>query len=125
MKKSIKPNVSLIKGFCTETSATACGIVIFGASGDLTHRKLIPSLYNLYEKNSIKDNFFIIGCARTKLSNENFKYKIKESLLTNNKNYNSSKLNEFIKRSHYIYGEYDDIKLYEQLHNLIEELCQK
>lgn len=125
MKKTIKPNVSLIKGFCTETNASSCGIVIFGASGDLTHKKLIPSLYNLYEKNSIKDDFFIIGCARTKLSNENFKDKIKKSLLKNNKNLNSTKLNEFIKKCRYISGEYDDMKLYEQLENLINALCKK
>ncbi len=125
MEKSIKSNPSLIKGFCTEITSPACGIVIFGASGDLTHRKLLPALFNLFEKKLLKDNFFIIGCARTKLSNESFKEKVKESLLRNNKNTNLSKINDFILRCHYIDGDYDDNKLYEKLNNLLDDLCKK
>ena len=40
------------------------GIVIFGATGDLCRKKLIPSLHRLWEKNLLPDNFVIIGCAR-------------------------------------------------------------
>ncbi len=38
-------------------------IVIFGATGDLTHRKLIPALYNLYRKGRLTEGFRIVGFA--------------------------------------------------------------
>ena len=51
----------------TNTMATAPltkGIVIFGATGDLCKKKLIPALYKLWQKNLLPDNFLITGCAR-------------------------------------------------------------
>ena len=47
-----------------EMDALTKGIVIFGATGDLCKKKLIPALYNLWEKNLLPDNFLITGCAR-------------------------------------------------------------
>jgi len=47
-------------------------LIIFGATGDLTKRKLIPALYKLYTKNSLPKNFRIVGLSRRKLSNEQF-----------------------------------------------------
>lgn len=48
-------------------------IVIFGASGDLTRRKLIPALYNLYRKKRLSARFDIIGVSRTVYSHEEFR----------------------------------------------------
>ena len=50
-----------------------CTIVIFGASGDLTARKLIPALFNLYKNNGLPDSFSIVGCGRTPLDNQGFR----------------------------------------------------
>ena len=125
MKKIIKSNPSLLKGFCTETVAPACGIVIFGASGDLTEKKLIPALFNLYDKKLLKDNFFIVGCARTKLDTKSFQVKIKTTILKNTNNPNSTKVNNFIEKCNYIYGNYDDSKLYEDLNILLNNYCKK
>ena len=47
-----------------ETDVLTRGIVIFGATGDLCKRKLIPALYKLWQKNLLPDNFLITGCAR-------------------------------------------------------------
>ena len=47
-----------------ETAPLTKGIVIFGATGDLCKKKLIPALYNLWKKNLLPDNFLITGCAR-------------------------------------------------------------
>ena len=44
-----------------------CGIVIFGASGDLTARKLIPALYRLFQLGRLPQGFYIVGVARRKL----------------------------------------------------------
>ena len=58
-------------------------IVIFGASGDLTHRKLIPALYNLYKIGRLSENFSVLGVARSDLNDETFCEKMREALIRN------------------------------------------
>ena len=58
-------------------------IVIFGASGDLTHRKLIPALYNLYKVGRLSENFSVLGVARSDLNDETFREKMREALIHN------------------------------------------
>ena len=48
----------------TETEPLTKGIVIFGATGDLCKKKLIPALHKLWEKNLLPNNFLIVGCSR-------------------------------------------------------------
>lgn len=55
-------------------------IVIFGASGDLTRRKLIPALYNLYCKNRLSSRFSIVGISRTEYSDDEFRDKMRQSV---------------------------------------------
>jgi len=55
-------------------------LVIFGASGDLTSRKLIPALCNLAEDNYLPSNFIVIGSSRSKLSDEEFRAKVYEGV---------------------------------------------
>ena len=55
-------------------------IVIFGASGDLTHRKLIPALYNLFKFGRL-NQFSVLGVARTELNDDTFREKMREALL--------------------------------------------
>ena len=47
-----------------ETEQLTRGIVIFGATGDLCKKKLIPALYKLWQKELLPENFLILGCAR-------------------------------------------------------------
>jgi len=55
-------------------------IVIFGASGDLTTRKLIPALYSNYRKKRLPEHFSIIGFARRPYSDDSFREKMKEGI---------------------------------------------
>src|ERR1700686_4510036 len=54
------------------TAADPCTIVIFGASGDLSRRKLIPALYSLAAQNCLARRFAIIGFARTPMTDDAF-----------------------------------------------------
>ncbi|MEK6775730.1 MAG: glucose-6-phosphate dehydrogenase [bacterium] len=54
-----------------------CALVIFGASGDLTHRKLIPSFYYLFRNNLLPEDFMILGTARTVMSHDQFRESLK------------------------------------------------
>src|SRR6266436_436892 len=60
--------------------AEACAVVIFGASGDLTKRKLLPSLYNLASYHLLPVDFSIIGVARRDLSDEVFRDRLGQDL---------------------------------------------
>ena len=57
-----------------------CSIVIFGASGDLSKRKLLPSLYRLFYERRISANFAVVGSSRTPLSDDDFRDKMKDSV---------------------------------------------
>jgi len=59
-----------------------CMIVIVGASGDLTARKIVPALFNLFLNGGLPDPFLVVGCARTKMSNQEFRDKMENALLT-------------------------------------------
>ena len=55
-------------------------LVIFGASGDLTHRKLIPALFELFRQRRLPSEFAILGCARRPWSDEEFRQKMAAAL---------------------------------------------
>ena len=48
-------------------------LVIFGASGDLTKRKLIPALFELYKQDLLPEKFLVLGASRTPLSDDEFR----------------------------------------------------
>src|SRR5262245_30376975 len=55
-------------------------IVIFGASGDLTHRKILPALYNLFRDDMLPERFAVVGYARTEWNDEQFKDEARKSV---------------------------------------------
>ena len=55
-------------------------LVIFGASGDLTHRKLVPALFELFKQRRLPSEFALLGCARRPWSDEEFRGKMAEAL---------------------------------------------
>ena len=72
------PDLGLPLSECVTTGPLEpCTIVIFGASGDLTARKLVPSLYNLFVHDSLPRPFTILGCARTSMGDEEFRVKLR------------------------------------------------
>ena len=58
----------------------AFSIVIFGASGDLTHRKLIPALWTLFAARTLPEPFTILCTARTPMSDDEFRAKLKDGV---------------------------------------------
>ncbi len=132
-----QPNV------CAETPADDCGIVIFGASGDLVRRKLIPALYGLYARNLLPERFYILGFARSPLSDDAFRNRMRESILaahgTNAAASTSGShtpgrsaeydgieksVDAFLSMCRYVSGEYDDSDAYARLLSRCS-LCDK
>ncbi|OOF36779.1 glucose-6-phosphate dehydrogenase [Rodentibacter heidelbergensis] len=75
-------------------------IVIFGASGDLTHRKLIPALYNLFKIGRLGEHFSVLGVARSELNDETFRQKMREALIKNEDTTDET-LDEFCRHLYY------------------------
>jgi glucose-6-phosphate 1-dehydrogenase len=69
----------LSEGLGLRRSAEPCTAVIFGASGDLTKRKLIPALYSLARKNLLAPGFSVVGAGRTAMTHERFRGLMREA----------------------------------------------
>lgn len=98
-----------------------CAFVIIGASGDLTARKILPALFNLYLHNGLPLHFAIMGCARTDLGENGFKEKMKEALITA-KVMEDSKWAEFTAHLNYRSIDYEDLSSFNSLGESLHEL---
>ena len=95
-----------------------CTIVIFGASGDLTTRKLIPALFHLFCNGGLPDRIAIVGCARTALDDNDFQNKMQEMAKPDS----AEKWNDFITHLHYRQIIYDSTENYEQLKTDLQQI---
>lgn len=110
--------------FCIEKIPDPCGIVIFGASGDLSRRKLIPALCDLYHAKLFPKGFFVVGFARTPMTDESFRKEVLDSLSGRPK-CEGDKEKEFLERFHYQAGDYNDPKGFRLLAERFKELHSK
>jgi glucose-6-phosphate 1-dehydrogenase len=103
--------------------ADPCIMVVFGASGDLTKRKLIPALYNLAKDNLLSKEFALVGVARNELSSEQFRDMIGKEI----GDYATTKVDPdlwhwFARRIYYMAGDFDDPKAYGNLRELLGQI---
>ncbi len=108
---------------CEFEIAGPSGIVIFGASGDLTKRKLLPALYELYSRNRIPDSFFITGVARSQMTNESFREMVASAIESDSTSFSEQRKSAFLERCYYVSGQYDEGETYEELSRIITELA--
>jgi glucose-6-phosphate 1-dehydrogenase len=94
-------------------AADPCCLVIFGASGDLTHRLLVPALYNLAAARLLPEAFALIGVARSPSSSEAFRADLAESLPQfANRSIDQNVLNQVLGCVGYVQGDPDDEATY-------------
>src|ERR1700690_3399792 len=90
-----------------------CVMVIFGAAGDLTGRKLIPALYNLARAGLLSREFAVVGVARTPMSNDEFRKKAHDDVKEFCSDCMETDLWEwFEKRFYYFAADFTDDKIY-------------
>src|SRR5215210_6774579 len=70
----------LLEGLRKRRAAEPCALTIFGASGDLTQRKLMPALYSLAFRNLLPAGFAVVGVARTPMSDDEFREKMRQAV---------------------------------------------
>ena len=97
--------------------APPCVIVIFGASGDLTHRKLIPALFDLFRAGLLSKQFAVLGFSRSNLTNEDFRRTAHEGLQSYSPGapISDETWAQFSACLHYTPGQFDDPASYQLL----------
>jgi len=103
-----------------------CLMVIFGASGDLTKRKLLPTLYNLAKKNLVPENFALIGLALEQMSDDQFRQKVQKDLQEFGGAPAKCKFCDWLlERLYYISGDMRDAATYDRLKSMLAEVDGK
>jgi glucose-6-phosphate 1-dehydrogenase len=97
-------------------------LTIFGASGDLTKRKLIPALYNLALEERLPERFAVVGYARSQMSHEEFRKKMREAVSEFSRTglKNEAVWQQFASTLYYVQGGYEGFEGYQKLKQFID-----
>jgi glucose-6-phosphate 1-dehydrogenase len=104
--------------------ADPCTVVLFGASGDLAKRKVLPAMYDLAQHNSLGERYAIVGFARTPMTNESFRSMAGEAAKTISEvgPIDPTKWNDFASNLYYAHGDYADQNSYAELAKFLQSL---
>ena len=103
--------------------AGPCLMVIFGASGDLTRRKLIPALYNLARSHYLPENFAVVGFSFDAMDAGQFREAVSAAARElDEATIEPESWGRFVERLYYMQGDFGDASAFERLRHLIEEV---
>src|SRR4051812_26436152 len=101
-------------------------MVIFGCTGDLGKRKLLPAIYNLAHEGALPEQFNLIGVSRGELSDDEFREQARESISEFSRREADEKvLDALLERFRYVTGSFDDESMYEKLHEVLDEFDEQ
>jgi glucose-6-phosphate 1-dehydrogenase len=109
-------------GFCEETRPQGCGFVLFGATGDLAARKILPALYGLCEKKLAPKNFYLVLAARTPLNRGALESRLWTSVTKAGFSPTPETFSSFLERLEYLQADYASAAFYRGLSVRLEEL---
>ncbi|MFY9556098.1 MAG: glucose-6-phosphate dehydrogenase, partial [Blastocatellia bacterium] len=114
----------LREGVRLERTAEPCAVVIFGASGDLTKRKLVPALYRLAQQRLLPAEFAIIGFSRSTMTHDEFRAKMKDAIATYSeaKRVDDEVWESFAKGVFYVSGDVNDPESYRQIGETLDQV---
>jgi glucose-6-phosphate 1-dehydrogenase len=103
-------------------TAEPCTLVIFGGSGDLTHRKLLPSLYNMARNGLVSERFAVLGTGSTPYSDDDFRARFVDAVRTfAGGAIDEAVLRRLVDATYYIRGRFNDAREYA---GLVDKLTQ-
>jgi glucose-6-phosphate 1-dehydrogenase len=106
---TLAPANPLREGLRLPRTPEPCAVVVFGATGDLTARKLVPALYNLARERLLPRGFSVVGFARRDWTDESFRAAMKEAVEEYSREPLSKDVWEsFARELHYVRGTFDD-----------------
>jgi glucose-6-phosphate 1-dehydrogenase len=123
--REIHPSVAALDIVCAETPGEPTAMVVFGASGDLAHRKLLPSLVQIRNRGLLNERFCLIGCGRTEYSDEQFRKIAREAIEDTTGDELTEAARSLIDRFHYLSGDYDSGTTYASLRSRLEQLREQ
>jgi glucose-6-phosphate 1-dehydrogenase len=108
----------------TASTAEPCTVVLFGASGDLAKRKVVPAMYDLANHQALGPQYAILGYARTPMTDENFRAALGEAAKTMSEvgPIDPKKWSDFASNLYYQAGEYGNADDYSKLAKRLQEL---
>src|SRR5579872_6099210 len=112
------------EGLRLEGATHPCQLVIFGASGDLTKRKLLPAIYNLAQASLLPPSFAMIGFARAQMTDEQFRALLREAVAASSevRVRDESALASLAERCYYVSGDFHDAAAFQVLKNEVDTL---
>jgi len=123
--QEIQPSISSQDIIFAEVLAPSIALVVFGASGDLTRRKLLGSLFQLYNRDLLSEQFYLLGVGRKKLSDEQFRQIAQQAIQKESGNIPAKSIEPFINKLYYISGDYNDAVFYDNIKIKLAELDKK
>src|SRR5436853_325280 len=107
--------------------APPCASVIFGASGDLANRKLIPAIYELAHENLLDERSYVLGFSRSEMSDEEFRKECREGIekFARSKPMDEGVWKSLESRIHYAKADYGSGEDYERVAEQLKKLDQK
>ena len=110
-----------------EPTAPPCGVVIFGATGDLTRRKLFPALFRLAQQRLVPNEFAILGTARQAMTDDEYREAMRAAVAEfgADEKIDQAAWESFAKRVFYFGGEFNDAGLYQELRSRLEKIDQE
>ncbi len=106
--------------------AEPCTVVIFGATGDLTHRKLIPAFYNIAASGDLPPQFKVVGFARREKTDEGFRKELEEGNRKHSRQGHNDELwSSFSQSIHYHRSEFEDLEGYQALGKLLDSFDEE
>jgi glucose-6-phosphate 1-dehydrogenase len=111
-------------GLEAERAPAPCVLVIFGASGDLARRKLLPALYNLAVSRLLPPGMSIVGYATRELTDAEFRENMHDAVgaFSRRKPIDEVVWEDFASRLHYMSGRFEDETRFERLRETLEQL---
>jgi glucose-6-phosphate 1-dehydrogenase len=100
-------------------------MVVFGASGNLVRKKLIPALAKLHKRGLLSEQFLVLGCGRTALSDDEYRDFARQAVGESGVITPETNLSGLINKFYYLTGEYGEQALYERLGKRIKELDKR
>ncbi|MGH2715720.1 MAG: glucose-6-phosphate dehydrogenase [Thermoleophilaceae bacterium] len=101
-------------------------LVIFGGTGDLAHRKLLPAVYNLAHEGALPERFNLIAVSRSDIPHEDYRQMARESIAKYSRRQPDEQvLDKLLERVRYVPGTFDDDSIYEQLDGELREFDEE
>jgi len=123
--QNIRPSITQRGVICAEITAPPIAMVVFGASGDLTRRKLLVSLFEVSKRDLLNERFYLLGCGRKELSDEQFRQMAQQTIQENSGDTSAEAIASFVDKLYYMSGDYSDASFYDKIKVKLAELDKK